>query len=161
MHMCIFEISNHLQQWDILLLRCVIVAECSISLFFRFVAEFDFLDFYCWLKFQQNEAANSKNHLIYLQNASIVTASQELKAKPGSTAAQESSTFYRIEYKPWSISSAARKWQNTAETAETAVLKEKSCLWNPKSWALNVEKRIYDRIWIWYFEIPKNRILYP
>jgi hypothetical protein len=54
-------------------------------IFFSFVAE------------QQNEAANSKNHLIYLQNASIVTASQELKAKPGSTAAQESSTFYRIE----------------------------------------------------------------
>jgi hypothetical protein len=40
------------------------------------------------------------------------------------------------------VSSAARKWQITAEMAETAVLKEKSCLWNPKSRALNAEKRI-------------------
>jgi hypothetical protein len=56
--------------------------------------------------------------------------------------AHKSSTFYQIELKPWSISSAARKWQITAEIAETAVLKEKSFLWNPKSRALNVEKRI-------------------
>jgi hypothetical protein len=42
-----------------------------------------------------------------------------------------------------------------------AVLKEKSCLWNPKSQALNVEKRIEARISIGYFEIPKIRILYP
>jgi hypothetical protein len=74
--------------------------------------------------------------------ASIVTVSEQQKARPGSTAAHMSLTFYRIELKPWSISSASRKWKITAETAETAVLKEKSCLWNPKSGALNVEKRI-------------------
>jgi hypothetical protein len=37
----------------------------------------------------------------------------------------------------------------------------KFCFRNPKSRALNVEKRIKDRIRIWYFEIPKIRILYP
>jgi hypothetical protein len=60
-----------------------------------------------------------------LQNASIVTASQELKAKPGSTAAQESSTFYRIELKPQSISGAARKWQITAEMGRNGSAKGK------------------------------------
>jgi hypothetical protein len=74
--------------------------------------------------------------------ASIVTVSEQQKARPGSTAAHKSSTFYWIELKPWSISSTARKWQITAEMAETAVLKEKSCLWNPKYRALNAEKRI-------------------
>jgi hypothetical protein len=74
--------------------------------------------------------------------ASIVTVSEQQKARPGSTAAHKSSTFYWIELKPWSISSAARKWQITAEMAETVVVKEKSCLWNPKSRALNAEKRI-------------------
>jgi hypothetical protein len=54
--------------------------------------------------------------------ASIVTVSEQQKARPGSTAAYKSSTFYRIELKPWSISGAARKWQITAEMAETAVL---------------------------------------
>jgi hypothetical protein len=55
---------------------------------------------------------------------SIVTVSEQQKARPGSTAAHKSSTFYWIELKPRSISSAARKWQITAEMAETAVLKE-------------------------------------
>jgi hypothetical protein len=56
--------------------------------------------------------------------ASIVTVSEQQKARPGSTAANNSSTFYWIELKPWSISSEARKWQITAEMAETAVLKD-------------------------------------
>jgi hypothetical protein len=72
----------------------------------------------------------------------IVTGSEQWKARPGSTAAHQSSTFYNIEFKPWSISrGAARKWQISAEMAEMAVLKEKSCLWNPKSQALNVKKK--------------------
>jgi hypothetical protein len=74
--------------------------------------------------------------------ASIVTVSEQQKARTGSNAAHKSSTFYWIELKPWSISSVARKWQITAEMAETAVVKEKYCLWNPKSQALNVKKRI-------------------
>jgi hypothetical protein len=74
--------------------------------------------------------------------ASIVTVFEQQKARPGSTAAHKSSTFYWIKLKPWSISSAARKWQITAEMAETAVLKEKNFIWNPKSRALNAEKRI-------------------
>jgi hypothetical protein len=60
--------------------------------------------------------------------ASIFTFSEQQKATPGSTAAHKSSIFNQIELKPWSISSAARKWQITAEMAETAVLKENSCL---------------------------------
>jgi hypothetical protein len=60
--------------------------------------------------------------------ASIVTVSELQKTRPGSTAAHKSSTFYWIKLKPRSISSAARKWQIPAEMAETAVLKEKSCL---------------------------------
>jgi hypothetical protein len=32
--------------------------------------------------------------------ASIVTVSEQQKARPGSTAAHKSSTFYRIELKP-------------------------------------------------------------
>jgi hypothetical protein len=70
--------------------------------------------------------------------ASIVTVSEQQKARPGSTAAHKTSTFYWIKLKPWSISSAARKWQITAEMAETAVLKEKSCLRNSKSRALSL-----------------------
>jgi hypothetical protein len=101
------------------------------------------------------------SYILCQKFACIVTVSEQQKARPGSTAVQKSSTNYRIELKPWSISRAARKWQITAEMAETAVLKEKYFLWNPKSRALNIEKRIEDRIWIWYFEIPKNRILYP
>jgi hypothetical protein len=60
--------------------------------------------------------------------ASIVTVSEQRKARPGSTAAHKSSTFYQIELKPRSISGPARKKQITAEMAETAVLKEKSCI---------------------------------
>jgi hypothetical protein len=41
-----------------------------------------------------------------------------------------------------SIYLSARKWQITVEMAETAVLKEKYCLGNPISRALNGEKRI-------------------
>jgi hypothetical protein len=52
--------------------------------------------------------------------ASIVTVSEQQKARPGSTAAHKSSTFYWIKLKPRSISSAAQqgngksqqKWQN-------------------------------------------------
>jgi hypothetical protein len=48
---------------------------------------------------------------------SIVTVSEQRKARPGSTAlhhAQPPSTFYQNELKPRSISGAARKWQITA-----------------------------------------------
>jgi hypothetical protein len=58
----------------------------------------------------------------------IVTVSKQRKARPGSIAGHESSTFYQIELKPSSISCAARKWQLTAEMEEMALLKEKSCL---------------------------------
>jgi hypothetical protein len=40
---------------------------------------------------------------------SIVTVSEQQKARPGKTAAHKSSTFSRI-LKPGSISSATRKW---------------------------------------------------
>jgi hypothetical protein len=55
---------------------------------------------------------------------------------PGSIAAHKSSTFYWIKLKPWSISSAARKWQITAEMAEMAVLKKKSETQNLGHWTL-------------------------
>jgi hypothetical protein len=53
----------------------------------------------------------------YIHYASIVTVSEQPKARPGSTAAHKSMTFYLIELTPWSISSAARKLQITAEMA--------------------------------------------
>jgi hypothetical protein len=46
----------------------------------------------------------------------------------------------RIKTFIYQAHSAARKWQVTAEIAETAVLKEKYFLRNPKSGALNVKK---------------------
>jgi hypothetical protein len=60
--------------------------------------------------------------------ASIVTVSEQRKAIPGSTAAHKSLTFYQIELKSDISARTARKWQITAEMAETAVLKEKYCL---------------------------------
>jgi hypothetical protein len=67
--------------------------------------------------------------LSFVKNfASTFTVSEQRNARPGSTAAHKSSTFYRIELKLRSISGAARKWQITAEMAETAVLKDIFCL---------------------------------
>jgi hypothetical protein len=57
--------------------------------------------------------------IYHISFVSIVTVSEQQKARLGSSAAQKSSTFYQIELKPWPDLSAAQqgngksqqKWQ--------------------------------------------------